>query len=117
MTKSRKSKNQGPFPWSVHPIWRGIGFLFIVILPFIALGLADTLLPLLDQPLPDYLAQTVAVPGIGDVENFYARAVLTVILSIALFLLISIFFSIAYSVSGGHRDEDLAKLARKYPRR
>lgn len=117
MSQSNKNKNQGPFPWRVHPIWRGIGLLLIVIVPIIALGITDMLLPLLDQPLPEYLAQAVTIPGIGAIENFYARAVLTVILSIALFLLISIMFSIVYSLSGGYRDEDVAKFTKKYPRR
>jgi hypothetical protein len=117
MSQSRKNKNQGPFPWRVHPIWRGIGLLLMVIIPFISLGITDMLLPLLDQPLPDYLAQAVTIPGIGDVETFYARAVLTSILSIALFFIISILFSIVYSLSGGYRDEDMAKFTKKYPRR
>ena len=117
MSQGRRGGNQGPFPWRVHPIWRGIGFLFIVIVPFIALGIADMLLPLLNQPLSDFLAQTVTIPGIGAVDNFYARAALTLILSIALFLLISILSSIVYSLSGGHRNEDLAKFTKKYRRR
>jgi hypothetical protein len=112
---SRRGK-QGPFPWKIHPIWRGIGFLFIVIIPVISLGLADSILPLLEEPLPEYLTQTVSFPWLGGVENFYARGILTLVLSIALFLLISILGSIVYSMFGGHRNEELARFTKKYPR-
>ena len=115
MSRSGKQRNRGPFPWKIHPIWRGIGFLFVVIIPIISLGLADLVLTLLDEPLPENLTQTVVFPWIGGVENFYARGILTIVLSIALFLLISILASIVYSLFGGHRNEELARFTKKYP--
>lgn len=116
MSRAGKQRNQGPFPWKIHPIWRGIGFLFIIIIPVISLGLADQILPLLEEPLPEYLTQTVVFPGVGGVENFYVRTILTIVLSIAIFLLISILASIIYSMFGGHRNEELARFTKKYPR-
>lgn len=116
MSNGGRQRNRGPYPWKIHPIWRGIGFLFIVIVPLISLGIADLILPQLDEPLPEYLTQTLTLPGIGGVENFYARSILTIVLSIALFLLISIFASIVYSLFGGHRNEELARFTKKYPR-
>ncbi len=115
MSKINKNQNREPFTWRIHPIRRGLGFLFIVIVPLISLGLADLIIPQLDEPLPEYLTQTISLPGIGGVEKFYARAILTLVLSIALFLLVSVVASIVYSVFGGHRNEELARFTKKYP--
>jgi len=116
MSQPGKQRNQGPFPWKIHPIWRGIGFLFLVIIPVISLGIADLIIPLLEEPLPEYLTQTVSFPWIGGIDMFYARGILTLVISIALFLLISILASIVYSLFGGHRNEQLARFTKKYPR-
>ena len=55
--------------------------------------------------------------GLGVSSGSYMQAGWFVfVLSIALFLLISIFASIVYSLLGGHRNEELARFTKKYPR-
>ena len=111
-----RQKERGPFRWRVHPVWRGIGCLFIIIVPLISIGLADTLMSLIDEPLPVVLAETVTIPGFGEVDNFLGRVLLTAVLSIGVFLVISIIASIFYALLGGHRNEDLARFTKRYPR-
>lgn len=111
-----RGKKRGAFPSGIHPVWRGIGCLFIFIVPIISLGLADTLLALVDEPLPVVLAETVTIPGFGEVDNFLGRLLFTGVLSIAVFLVISIVASIFYELLGGHRNEDLARFTKRYPR-
>lgn len=111
-----KLPGPGPFPWRVHPIWRGIGCLLLVIVPIIALGITDWLLTLFEEPLPSQLTQTLVIPGLGSFENAYGRILLTIFFSFVLFLLFSIVGSLFYSLLGGQEDEDLAEFTRRRPR-
>jgi hypothetical protein len=94
-------------PWEIHPIWRGIGCLMGVLIPIIAYA-ASVLLVEANMtegwvPAPFELIQTVEVPMIGPVEHLFANLIVTVLLSLVGFGLLTILYSILYSVVGPPR--------------
>lgn len=112
---SSRRRDGGPFPWRVHPIWRGIGCLLLILVPVIAFGLAEMLLdfaPSRSEFLANYLADMADGP-----EIFYIKLGLTVVLSVILFLLFQIVGSLIYSLGGGPQDEDLASRTKRPPYR
>ena len=94
-------------PWKIHPIWRGIGCLMLILLPIMAYAGAVILVRAnADQrwlPVPRELAQTVAIPVIGSISNFYAVVIVTVLLMIIGFGVITLLYSILYSMIGPPR--------------
>ena len=117
MTPRRHNTYRGPFPWRIHPIWRGIGFAFLIIIPTISVGVADLLLLQMEEPLPGILARTLVLPGIGELHNFWGRVLLAFLISIVLFLLLYVLGAILYSILGGKRDEEKAAYIKKEPYR
>ncbi len=94
-------------PWKIHPIWRGIGCLMMVIIPVLAYAGSVILVQMNSKqkwlPMPRELMQTVELPVIGGVENFYAVLILTVLLVIIGFGLLTIIYSLIYSAVGPPR--------------
>lgn len=115
MANQYPRSSRSPFPWRVHPIWRGIGCAFLVIVPIISLGLADWLIAQIDEPLPEMLARPLNLPGIGLAENFLGRIFVAILLMVVLFLLLSVVGSILYSVLGGRKQEKQAEYIKKEP--
>ena len=107
--------NRSPFPWKVHPIWRGIGCVFLVIVPIISIGLSDILIGNIEDPLPELLARPLTVPGIGVAENFLGRVLIALVLSIVIFILLSVVGSILYSALGGRKQDKEAAFIKKEP--
>ncbi len=112
---NRPNSKRSVIPWRVHPIWRGIGCLFLIIVPIVSLGLADLLIERIDDPLPEILTRPLTLPGIGMIDNFYARILTVTIISIGLFLLLSILGSILYSALGGSEQEKRAEMIKRDP--
>jgi len=108
MRGQRANKRLGLFPWRVHPIWRGIGCSFLIIIPIISYGISEVLIELIDEPLPDLLSRSLELPIIGSVEAFLGRIVFSVVLSVALFLLLFVLGSIFFLLLGGKGQEDQA---------
>lgn len=94
-------------PWKIHPIWQGIGCLLLVLIPIMSYAGAVLLVQAnADQgwlPIPRELAQTVEVPMLGDVKYFYSVVITTVLLMIIGFGVITILYSIIYSMVGPSR--------------
>lgn len=111
---SRSPRSQ-PYPWRVHPIWRGIGCIFLIIVPLIAIGLTDTVLSLVEMPTFGIWGQSLTLPLVGEVEFFLARALVALALMVALFLIFSILGSFLYSRMGGLGDEDIASFTKRSP--
>ena len=94
----------------MHPIWRGIGFLLLILVPFIAYGLADLLLAALVEQNP---ALERSLSGSGLLSNpLVIKGILTLVLSMVIYLVFSILGSLLYSALGGPRDEDIASRTR-----
>jgi len=125
MAKYRKY-DRGPgvrkAPWEIHPIWRGIGCLLMIIIPIIAYAGAALLVKAnFSQhwvPVPADLAQTVYLPIIGGVPNLYALLIVTAVLALFGYGLMTIIFSIFYGMVGPPRYGPLdAPPVRQGPRR
>lgn len=110
MSVSRSHRNRGPFPWSVHPIWRGIGCLLLIVLPLVAYGLTDTLIALAQA---NSVAVAQAIKNNPSViEQPYFRIIFTAVITLVLYLLFSIFVSLVYSLAGGPLNEEVASMTR-----
>jgi hypothetical protein len=110
-TAGRQSR--GPFPWRVHPIWRGIGCLLLIVAPVVAFGLADTLITYAVAQNP-FIFNSLDVDLRGP-ENLYVKIAAAALLSFILYLVFSILGSLFYSLAGGHKDERMAELTKKKP--
>lgn len=109
-------------PWEIHPIWRGIGCLMMVIIPIMSYAGAVLLVRLNQEnnwvPVPRELAQTITLPMIGDIPNLFGVLIVTVLLMIVGFGLLTILYSILYSIVGPPRYGPLdAPPERRRPRR
>jgi hypothetical protein len=90
-------------PWDVHPVWRGIGCLMMLLIPVIAYAGADLLVDANSQarwiPVSRDLMKTVSVPVLGlQVQNLYANLLLAAVLSLIGFGLLTAFFSVFSSL-------------------
>lgn len=89
-------------PWSVHPIWRGIGCLLIVLIPIISFAGATMLVKENLQQrwvqIPDELKGSFDVPSIGQV--LFADLAVAVILMVIGFGLLTIVYAIIYRMFG-----------------
>jgi hypothetical protein len=54
-------------------------------------------------PMPRELAQTVTIPFVGDVKEFFALVIVTVLLMIIGFGVVTILYSLIYSAVGPPR--------------
>jgi hypothetical protein len=97
-----------PRPWQVHPIWRGIGCLFVLIGPVVAYAAADLLVRSnMDAgwvPTPPELMRTIRIPVLDiAIEHALANLLLTVILLLIGFSIIMVVYAIVYSILGPPR--------------
>lgn len=96
-----------PRPWKIHPIWRGIGCLMMIIIPIMAWAGATLLVEENSQrgwlPMPAQLAQTVTLPGLGAIPFFYANLIVTAALALVGFGLLTVIYSLIFSTLGPPR--------------
>jgi hypothetical protein len=110
-------------PWEVHPVWRGIGCLLMIIIPFMAYAGADLLVKAnLENgwiAVPFELATTVTIPLINlSVPNLYAILLVAVLLAIIGFGVLTIFNALIYRVAHPSQlDMFNAPPERRKPRR
>lgn len=95
-------------PWTIHPIWRGIGCLIVLIGPFVAFAAAHVLLEMnLERgwyPVPPEFAAPLTLPELGYVINhFYGNLLVAAVLLLIGFAVIMIVYSIFYSILGPPR--------------
>ncbi len=110
-------------PWQVHPIWRGIGCLLMVIIPIMAYAGADLLVKAnLENgwlAVPYELTTTVVIPFVNlSVPNLYAILLVAALLAIIGFGVLTIFNAIIYRIARPSRLDLLnAPPERRKPRR
>jgi hypothetical protein len=116
------SFKQQPFkrPYEVHPIWRGIGCIMMILIPLVSivgsLVLIDTgqkqgwPLPYELMGNPRFPAMAYQIPVIEDlarsissVNNLYAIAVFSIVFMILGFAIISLVYSFAFKAVGPSR--------------
>lgn len=87
-------------PWTIHPIWRGIGCIFMLLIPIMAY--AGSILLIQENreqgwiPMPAELMRTITLPWIGKVDHLIANLIATLLLSLVGFAILSFFYSIFY---------------------
>lgn len=88
-----------------HPVWRGIGFLMMVGIPFVAYGIASEVLVLFAErgiSLPSQLMRPpLEIPGIGVIQNWPALAIFTAIGAIIMYGVFAIVNAMIYGRSSG----------------
>lgn len=91
-------------PWIIHPIWRGIGCLLLVLIPILSYAGAVLLVQenLLQGWifLPRELVQTVNLPAIGPVPFLLANLVTALLLSLLGFGVLTALYSLLYKLVG-----------------
>lgn len=94
--------NSKPRPWSIHPIWRGIGCILIILIPILSFVAAKLIVQEnLQQKwvqIPDELTGSFDVPSIGQI--LYADLAVTVMLLVIGFGLLTIVYALIYRIFG-----------------
>lgn len=96
--KSRDERERERLP---HPIWRGIGFTMIVLIPIVSFVISDELMKNWRNTVPGFslpysLSQTIEIPLYGEVGNFLGVLILTGIITLAFFAIISTINAMVY---------------------
>ncbi len=112
-----------PRPWTIHPIWRGIGCLMMILIPIMSYAGATLIVQAnIKQrwvPMPVELARTINVPFIGDVRYLLAILAVAVFLMLVGFGILTAVYSLVYRVLGPpqYGPLDSPPLRRTYGRR
>lgn len=105
----------------IHPAWRGIGCLLMILVPIISFAAADVYIESnLDKiAIPFSLRMNLDTIVLGVVRFFPAKLLLAVIVTFALFAMIFILYSVMYSVIGGNKrgPMDVAPSRKKIKKR
>jgi hypothetical protein len=90
----------------VHPVWRGIGCLLLIIIPLISFAASTILvkngIPQQYIPLSRDLATQFNVPGFGFIPLFYIL-IITGVISVLGFIMMTVVYSLVFRVSGSSR--------------
>jgi len=88
-----------------HPVWRGIGFLLLIGIPFLAYGVAIEMLALFAEngiSIPEQLQQpALDLPILGTVDNWPAVVVFTILVGLVLYGTFAVVNAIIYGSSSG----------------
>lgn len=98
---------------AIHPVWRGIGCILVVIIPLMSFAAAAILMdanaqngwveiPSDLERLPDLGALSGSLPD-WIIVDFYAKALVAVLFSFLIFGAFTIVYSLAYRMGGGYR--------------
>ena len=91
-------------PWKVHPIWRGIGCVMMILIPLIAYAGAVWIVQenLKEgwMPVPAEFARAIAIPMLGSTPYLLAYLLVTVVLSLIGFGVFTALYSLIYSLLG-----------------
>ena len=87
-------------PWTIHPIWRGIGCILMLLIPIMAYAGAILLIQANIEnhwvPMPADMMQSITLPYIGAVQHLVATLITTILLSVIGFALLSFFYAIFF---------------------
>jgi hypothetical protein len=94
-----------PRPWTVHPIWRGIGCLLIILLPILSYAGANLLVRANLQQgwvaFPSELLGTFNLPFLGQV--YLADLAVTLAMLVIGFALLTLIYGLVYRLIGPSR--------------
>lgn len=93
-----------PRPWEIHPAWRGIGCILMVIIPVMAYAGAVLLIQANFRngwiALPQLMVRPVFVPQVGTIPHLYGTLATAVILALAGFAVLTIIYAVMYNLAG-----------------
>jgi hypothetical protein len=98
---------------AIHPIWRGIGCILAVIIPLMAFAAAAILMdanaqrgwieiPRDLERLPDLTRLAGSLPD-WIIVDFYAKLLVAVAITLLLFGILTMIYSLVYRMGGGYR--------------
>ncbi len=107
-------------PWKVHPVWRGIGCILLLLIPIMSWYITALLLQSNQKALiPSELTKVVAIPviGVGEIDRViiqvnhyfdsihfvFGQVFFTIIFSVLGFGILSFLYAIFYRVAGPPR--------------
>ena len=117
--KSRVDRERERLP---HPIWRGVGFAMIVVIPIISFVISDELVQYWQNSIPEFslpanLRQTLEIPVYGEVENFWGVVILTALITLALFAIFSFINAVVYRTTREQNLRVFESRPQKYERK
>jgi hypothetical protein len=93
-----------PRPWKIHPIWRGIGCLMLIIIPILAYAGGVLLVEANSKqgwvPVPGEFMRSVNLPAIGVVRHLVATLFVTLLLTFIGFGGLMILYALIYRLVG-----------------
>lgn len=102
-SQSRMAKK----PWDIHPIWRGIGCLMMLLIPIMSYAGAVLLVQANQEQrwfvMPRELMVKISLPVIGPVEHLWANLLLTLALSLVGFALLTAVYALVFQLVGPDR--------------
>ncbi len=100
----RYTQKQEEQPEGIHPIWRGIGCIMLILMPVMAYAGAVELVNANFAngwvPMPAEFAKAVDIPFLGTVRYLYAYIAMGLILLMIGYGILTILYSILYSAIG-----------------
>ena len=108
---------------AVHPIWRGIGLVMMLVIPVVAFAGADVFVQeapnfVPNWSLPRMMMTDIYIPYYGVVENIGAVLIFTLVFSVTLFALFYFLNALIITLMGGDPTDDLHAPPERYkPRR
>ncbi|MGD8458467.1 MAG: hypothetical protein PVF83_18990 [Anaerolineales bacterium] len=117
--KSREERERETWP---HPIWRGIGVIIIVVLPVLSFVISNELITYWEITIPGFILpyqmrQSVNLPILGEVRNFFGVLALAVIVTIALFALLSVINALVYRATRNKNVRAFESPPKKYKKK
>lgn len=102
-----ESRQAKPRPWEIHPVWRGIGCIMMLIIP--VLSYAGAVL-LYDQnrtahwvKIPRELVQSISIPFVGSVPHLFANLIGAVLLMLIGYAIFMVFYALIFRIIGPPR--------------
>jgi hypothetical protein len=84
--------------WRVHPIWRGIGCLMLIIVPLISWAIADIFVKANKQG--HWLDVPPGVSGPAGYPDLFVTAMVAVIVAIMIFGFYTVIYTLIYRMTG-----------------
>lgn len=105
--KFSDQSRQADKPWEIHPIWRGIGCLMMLLIPIMAYSGAVLLVEANKEQrwvaMPGEFMREIPVPIIGAVDHLWANLMVTVVLSLLGYALLTTLYALVYQFVGPSR--------------
>jgi len=105
--KYSDQSRQADKPWEIHPIWRGIGCLMMLLIPIMAYAGSVLIVEAnMEQgwvAMPRELMRNIPLPVIGSVDHLWANLMVTLVLSLLGFALLTALYALVYQFIGPPR--------------